>query len=502
MTSTATPSPALDFDRCYRALSGRDPRFDGQFVATVLTTGIYCRPSCPARTPKPENVRFELTTAAATARGFRACRRCLPDATPGSPLWNTRADLVARAMRLIADGLVDRDGVGGLAAALGYTERHLSRVLTAELGAGTAALARAHRASSARLLLTRTDMPIGDVAFASGFSSIRQFNDTVRDFYDATPSALRAAGSSRGDISTSDRITVRLPFRPPYDAAWTLYGLAAHAVTGLERWDGSTFERTLRLPHRPASVRLAVRTDHVSASFEHLDMRDLSAAVNRVRRLLDLDADPIVIDDTLRGDRLLGGLVARNPGIRIPGSVDGVETLIRIMMGQQISLNAARTRIARLVAALGEPVPWETDENSPDRLFPTADAIAAHGPEVLTGPTRSVRSITDAAACGIHMELHAGVDASNLRADLLRLSGVGDWTADQVVMRVTGDPDVLTRADLVIDRAIAALGVTAVDTASWSPWRSYATMHLWRHQLAHRVDETVAREPNTEGNTP
>lgn len=488
--STTPRPPRLDFDRCYRALAARDTRFDGQFVTVVHTTGIYCRPSCPARTPKPENVDFVLTAAAAAVRGFRACRRCLPDATPGSPLWNTDADLAARAMRLIADGVVDRDGVGGLAAALGYTERHLSRVLTAELGAGTVALARTHRATSARILLTGTDMSITDVAFAAGFSSVRQFNDTIREMYAATPTALRASvknGSPRRSTA-GDGISLKLPFRKPYDAAWTQYGLASHAVPGLEHWDGTTYRRSLSLPHGPAAVRLTFHDDHIAVRFDHLDMRDLGAAVNRIRRLCDLDADPVAVDRVLGADPMLGPLVAANPGIRIPGSVDGPETLIRVMMGQQVSVKAARTRIGALVAALGEPLPW--DDEHLTHLFPAAEAIAADGPRVLTGPARSIAAITAAAhACGQHMELHAGADASNLRADLLRLSGVGDWTADQVIMRVTGDPDVLTRSDLVIDRALAELGAAPEITGAWRPWRSYASMHLWRRQLAHLIDE-------------
>ena len=485
----------LDFDRCYRALAARDSRFDGQFVTTVLTTGIYCRPSCPARTPKPENVRFVLTAAAAAARGFRACRRCLPDASPGSPLWNTDADLASRAMRLIADGVVDRDGVGGLAAALGYTERHLGRVLTAELGAGTAALARTHRATSARMLLTGTDMPITDVAFAAGFSSVRQFNDTIRDLFATTPTALREAARTGRPAAdgTLAGISLRLPYRPPLDAAWTLYGLRSHAVPGLEAFtaDGH-YRRTLSLPNGPAALELSFAAEHVAVRFEHLDMRDLGAAVNRVRRLLDLDADPTAVDDVLRADPRLAACVAAHPGIRLPGSVDGTETLIRVMLGQQVSVKAARSRIGALVAALGEPVPWATtDPDVPGHLFPTAAAIAAEGERVLTGPARSIRSVVDAAhACGQTLELHAGVDASNLRADLLHLSGVGDWTADQVVMRVTGDPDVLTRRDLVIDRAMADLRIDPSDTEAWRPWRSYASMHLWRRQLADRIPET------------
>ncbi|GEE03827.1 putative 3-methyladenine DNA glycosylase AlkA [Gordonia spumicola] len=495
MTDTELAHRRLDFDSCYRALAARDKRFDGQFVTIVHSTGIYCRPSCPARTPKRENVDFVPTAAAAAVRGFRACRRCLPDATPGSPRWNNDADLAARAMRLIADGVVDRGGVGGLASALGYTERHLSRVLTTELGAGTAALARTHRAVSARILLTATDLTVTDVAFAAGFSSVRQFNDTMREMYAATPTELRAAGrrTAHAPGGHSDAISLKLPFRPPYDAAWTMYGLASHAVPGIEHCDGRTYRRSLSLPHGPATVQVTLEGDHAAVRFDHLDLADLGAAVNRVRRLLDLDADPVAVDATLGSDPILGPLVAAHPGIRLPGSVDGAETLTRVMLGQQVSVKAARTRTGRLVAALGEPLPWADDHLT--HLFPTAGSIAARGADVLTGPSRSIAAITGAAAaCGQGMELHAGVDASDLRADLLRLKGVGYWTADQVVMRVTGDPDVLPRADLVIDRALADLGAGPDDATSWRPWRSYASMHLWRRQLAHLIEDRASEQ--------
>lgn len=487
MTALAPPSAALElpFERCYRALSARDSRFDGQFFVTVRTTGIYCRPSCPARTPDRANVDFVPTAAAAVARGFRACRRCLPDATPGSPRWNTGADLASRAMRLIADGVVDRSGVDGLSQALGYTPRHVGRVLRAELGAGPLALARAHRATTARILLVSTAMPISDVAFAAGFASIRQFNDTLRETYDRSPTELRRRYGS--NTAPTGPLTLRLPLRTPYDVAWTVRGFAAHAVLGLERVDGTTLHRTLRLPHGPALVALTLHPDHASARLEHLDLRDLSVAVNRLRRLADLDADPVAVDAALAADPTLAPLVAAAPGIRIPGGVDGHETLIRTIVGQQISVAAARTRLGTLVHDLGEPAPWHDDAapEAPRRLFPTPEAIVAAGEEAISGPRRLARAVVGAsrAIASGAMEPHAGSQTSKLRTELLALDGVGPWTADQVVMRVTGDPDVLPHGDLVIAQAAADLGIDPAHTESWRPWRSYAAMHLWRHRV-------------------
>src|SRR5689334_24986771 len=246
----------IDEDRSYRAVASRDQRFDGQFVTAVRTTGIYCRPSCPAVTPKRGNVEFWPTAAAAQLRGFRACRRCLPDAVPGSPDWNVRADLAARAMRLIGDGVVEREGVPGLAGRLGYSERHLGRVLTAELGAGPLALARAHRAHTARLLVETTPLGMADVAFAAGFASVRQFNDTVRAVYGVAPTTLRAEAARRRPTATAGTLVLRLPFRPPFDAEGLLHFFAARAVAGVETLGDDGYVRTLRLPHGGATVAL------------------------------------------------------------------------------------------------------------------------------------------------------------------------------------------------------------------------------------------------------
>jgi AraC family transcriptional regulator, regulatory protein of adaptative response / DNA-3-methyladenine glycosylase II len=480
----------LDHDRCYNALASRDARFDGHFVAAVRTTRIYCRPSCPAITPQRRNVEFVPTAAAAQQRGYRACRRCLPDAVPGSPDWNTRADLAARAMRLIADGVVERDGVPGLAARLGYSERHLTRVLTAELGAGPLALARAHRAHTARLLVETTPLGMADVAFAAGFASVRQFNDTVRAVYGVPPSTLRtAAGRRRGAVpAVAGTLVLRLPFRAPFDAAGLLAHLAARAVAGVERAGDGEHARTLRLPHGPATVVLAPAGGHVRATLRPADPRDLGPAVARVRRLLDLDADPVAVDDALGADPALAPRVAAVPGIRVPGTVDGFETAVRAVLGQQVSLAAGVTATARLAAALGERLPPSLAGTGPDLLFPPPEAVAERGVEVLAGPAR--RTSTLVALAGAVADgsrpLDPGRDPADLRAALLALPGVGPWTAGYVALRVTGDPDELLATDLAVRRGAAALGLPSDAAAltaraqTWRPWRSYAAAHLWR----------------------
>src|SRR4051812_1086682 len=290
-------SEPLDQERCYRAVASRDARFDGWFFTAVRTTGIYCRPSCPARTPLARNVSFFSTAAAAQAAGFRACRRCRPDAAPGSPAWDVRADVVARAMRLIRDGEVERSGVPGLAARLGYSERQLHRLLVGELGVGPLALARAQRAQTARVLIETTDLPMADIAFAAGFASIRQFNDTVREVFASTPTELRGTKHVPGS-GAPGWLTLRLAARAPYAAAEVLLFLGAHAVPGLEEWDGTTFSRVLDLPHGPAIVRLSPAPDggaSVTARLRLTELRDLGVAVTRCRRLLDLDAHPAAL---------------------------------------------------------------------------------------------------------------------------------------------------------------------------------------------------------------
>ncbi|MFE3543647.1 DNA-3-methyladenine glycosylase 2 family protein [Nocardia sp. NPDC059177] len=515
---------ALDFERCYRAVSTRDARFDGQFFTAVRTTGIYCRPSCPAITPKRANVSFLPTAAAAQQAGYRACRRCLPDAAPGSPLWNIRADLAARAMRLIGDGVVERGGVPGLAATLGYSQRQLTRVLTTELGAGPLALARAHRAHTARLLIQTTEMPMSDIAFAAGFASIRQFNDTVREVFAVSPTTMRTElrSSPRNDVvvpGVPGLLTLRLPYREPLDTGWLAWFLSAHTVPGMETFDGGVYTRSLRTPHGHATIRLSFQPGHVRAELALRDMRDLAPTVARVRHLLDLDADPLGIDEALGAaeprlatgsttehritrmpgaagnPQAAGSLPVFTPGIRVPGCLDGPELLLRTMIGQQISVQAAATHTARLVDALGERI-----DGAVPRLFPTPEAIADKGADVLTGPARRVAAIVAAARAVADGELalHAGRTAADLRRDLLALDGVGPWTADYVTMRLLADPDILLGTDLVVRQGARLAGVDLGDTSRWAPWRSYLSMHLWKTAL---VERGVLPAPSTGSET-
>ncbi|MQA12458.1 MAG: helix-turn-helix domain-containing protein [Pseudonocardiaceae bacterium] len=491
----------VDEQRAYRAVLARDARFDGHFILAVRTTGIYCRPSCPAVTPKRTNMVFFPTSAAAQSAGFRACRRCLPDAVPGSPEWNLRADLAGRAMRLIGDGVVEREGVAGLAARLGYSERQLNRVLTAELGAGPLALARAHRAHAARILIELSALPFGDIAFASGFASIRQFNDTIRAVFAATPSQLRAGSrQQRGTAPNGGgRITLRLPVRVPFDGAGLLEFFAARAVPGVEAVQGGRYGRTLRLPHGPGTAWLTPERAHVHCTLRLADVRDLASAVSRLRRLLDLDADPQAVDEALSADPALAGPVAGTPGIRVPGSVDGAELLVRALLGQQVSVSAARTAAGRLSAELGEPLA-EPDE-ALTTLFPTPESIAEHGAEVLRGPQRRIDALVDASAAVADgaVTLHPGREPNELRAELLALPGIGPWTADYVLMRVLGAPDVLLSTDLVLRKGAGQLGLPNTGerldahARAWQPWRSYAGMHLWRAAHGAETQTTQRR---------
>jgi AraC family transcriptional regulator of adaptative response / DNA-3-methyladenine glycosylase II len=507
------PGDALFAER-YRAVSSRDSRFDGQFITGVHSTGIYCRPSCPAMTPKATNVAFYRTAAAAHEVGLRACKRCQPDAVPGSPDWNLHDDLAARAMRLIADGTVEREGVPGLARRLGYTARHLTRVLGQELGAGPLALARAHRAQTARVLLSSTELPIADVAFAAGFSSIRQFNDTILTVYETTPSELRRLAASRahrsatssqsartsakaGHESGATTITLRLPARPPFDGSGLLAFFADHAVPGLELADATRYRRGVRLPHGAAGVELSFDgSNGVLCAARLENVADLGTLVSRVRRLFDLDADAEAIDTALARDPALAPSVLAHPGIRLPGSLDAEERLFRTLIGQQISVAAARTVIGRLVREVGElaPAPGDASEGLPGDahegflLFPTAAELAEHGDALLRGPAArrtTIVRVAEALASGA-LRLDVGMPVDELTARLVALPGIGPWTAGFVAMSVLGSPDVLLSSDLVMRSSAERLGLPstirglAEHGERWAPWRSYAGLHLWR----------------------
>ncbi|WP_446216832.1 DNA-3-methyladenine glycosylase 2 family protein [Micromonospora sp. IBHARD004] len=496
----------LDFERCYRAVDSRDQRFDGWFYTGVTSTGIYCRPSCPATTPKRQNVRFFPSAAAAQGAGLRACRRCRPDAAPGSPQWDVRADVVGRAMRLIADGVVDRDGVPGLAARLGYTERHLHRMLRAELGAGPLALARAQRAQTARILIETTGLGMAEIAFAAGFGSVRQFNDTVREVYAAAPSELRISRGGRPATGGAGTITLRLAYRPPLHAAALLDFLALRALPGVEEVRDRTYRRGLRLPHGAGEVSLTPADGHVSATLRLADMRDLAPAVARCRRLLDLDADPVAIDETLAQDPALAAAVTAEPGVRLPRAVDGFEMALRAITTQQVSLQSARTTLTRLLRAAAPTDPGDQEVHveetapgggklldqhrpgAPLRGFVSAAEVVGLADSAFGMPVarrETIRALARAVVDG-ELELEPGGDREETVRRLTALPGIGPWTAGYVAMRALGDPDVFLPTDLAVRRGAAALGLPTdpktLDAYAdrWRPWRSYAVIRLWR----------------------
>ncbi|WP_420907428.1 AlkA N-terminal domain-containing protein [Streptomyces scabichelini] len=469
----------MDEETRYEAVRSRDARFDGEFFFAVATTGIYCRPSCPAVTPKRRNVRFYATAAAAQGSGFRACRRCRPDAVPGSAEWNVRADVVGRAMRMIGDGVVDREGVAGLAVRLGYSARQVQRQLTAELGAGPVALARAQRAHTARVLLQTTELPITEIAFAAGFASVRQFNDTIRTVYASTPSELRAAAprgrgaASRRAATPSAGIPLRLAHRGPYQAAAVFDLLAAEAVPGIEEVAGTsgsrTYRRTLRLPYgtgivavgetRPAPARAGGWLD---ARLHLTDLRDLTTAVQRLRRLFDLDADPYAVDERLAADPRLAPLVAARPGLRSPGAADPEELAVRAVVG--------RSEAARLVRAYGKVL--DAPCGTLTHVFPEPAVLAeaegegeagGGGEGEPGGALGTLRALAAALADG-RLRLDPGADRDDAQEALLALPGMDPRTMAVIRARALGDPDVAPPGEPVPD--------------TWRPWRTYALRHL------------------------
>ncbi len=412
-----------------------------------------------------------------------------------------RGDVVARAMRLIADGTVDRDGVTGLAAHLGYTTRQLERLLQAEVGAGPLALARAQRMQTARVLIETTDLPFGDVAFAAGFSSIRQFNDTVRLVCDSTPTALRKRAATRfgSDATSPGTVSLRLPVRTPFAYEGVFGHLAAGAAPGCEEVRDGAYRRTLRLPRGNGIVTLRPAPDHVRCLLVLDDFRDLTTATARCRRLLDLDADPGAIAEALNGDPDLGAVVAKAPGQRIPRTVDEAELAVRAVLGQQVSTKAARMHVGRLVAAYGQPV--HDTQGALTHAFPSVEQLAEINPIYLAVPTarqRTLNALVGGLADG-SVTLDAGCDWTRARRQLMSLPGVGPWTAEVIAMRGLGDPDAFPFSDLGLRLAAKQLGLpvqqrTLVEhSARWRPWRSYATQHLWT-TLEHPVNQWPPQE--------
>lgn len=493
----------MDFNEKYRAVSARDQRFDGMFVVGIQTTGIYCRPSCPARTPKPSNVEFFVTAAAAHHHGYRACKRCLPDSTPQNPLWKRRDDLPSRAMRLIQEGYVDQHGVSGLARRLGFSERHLQRMMLDELGATPLELAQAHRAQNARHLLTQTNMAVSEVAFAAGFRSVRQFNDVIRSIFDLTPSELRKASKNvahaDGSVDSqptavkNQTINVQLVARQPFNGHYLIEWFGRRAISGLEYTLDGRYVRTIRVgvdaSARAVIIAVSPTTSGIQLAITLEDMSDLAVVLTVIRRLFDLDADALGVESVLRTSPELNELVDQQPGLRVPGSIDLTEVAVRAILGQQVTVEQARQNVERLVTNLGDQLPrgLTGDDQSVTHLFPTPQQIADAPDELFKGPRQrrdNLRALCAKLATG-ELRLDIGTSLEDLHEQLVAQRGIGPWTADYMAMRFLGHPDVYVRGDAGVIRGARLLGVgnTAREIETWAnqfaPWRSYLTMYLW-----------------------
>ncbi|MEU6713196.1 DNA-3-methyladenine glycosylase 2 family protein [Nonomuraea sp. NPDC046802] len=458
----------LDFDSCYRAVSARDARFDGRFYTAVTTTRIYCRPICPARTPSSRNVRFYRHAASAEAAGFRPCKRCRPELSPGDPGWDLRGDLIGRALRLIDDGAADEHGVAGLAGRLHITERHLHRLFVAELGVGPLAVARTKRLLLAKQLLTETGLPVTEVAFAAGFGSVRQFNATMRETYGFTPSELRATAGGPKDAHATGPATLRLRLhrREPFDVEGVFAFLASRAIPGLEVADRTSYARTVP----GGTITLTPRRDHIALDVAVDDTRQLARVVARCRRLLDLDADPDAITAVL-GETSLAPLVKARPGLRVPGAFDGFELAVRAVVGQQISVAGARTLLGRIVARAA----------APESLFPTPGHLLDTDLTGLGLTNRRIDTLKHLAArlAEGRIDLDGGQDPAEAVTGLLEVPGIGPWTASYIALRALRDPDAWPTGDLVLKKRMACLGIPDNHIERWRPWRAYAALHLW-----------------------
>lgn len=478
----------LDRDACYRALQTRDPRFDGRFYTAVRTTGIFCRPICPARTPKIENCIFLPSAAAAHQMGFRPCLRCRPEAAPGVAAWRGAAATVGRALHLIAEGAMDGQGVDVLAARLGIGARHLRRLFDQHVGAAPVSVAQTHRILFAKALINQTGLSMTDVALAAGFGSVRRFNTVMQATYGRAPRELRR--SARPADGALAGVTLKLPFSPPYDWTAMIDFLGPRAIPGVEQVEPDLYRRSVALDRARGvvEVRPARGESHLLATIWISDVSALAAIVARLRRLFDLDAGMLAIDAHLARDPRLAPLVQARPGLRVPGAWDGFELAVRAVLGQQVSVRAAATFAGRLAAAHGAPLDLAgSPADGPDKLFPTPEAVAAADLTAI-GLTRARAATLNALGQAMAEDrglLRAYETLEETERKLTALPGVGPWTAQYVAMRALREPDAFPASDLGLLRALetpagrpspAALASLA---EAWRPWRAYAALRLW-----------------------
>lgn len=526
----------LDPDRCYQALIRRDRRSDGRFFIGVVTTGIYCRPVCPANKPRFENCRFFPCAAAAEQEGFRPCRRCRPETAPDTPAWVGTSATVARGLRMISEGALDLGSVEELARRLGVGARHLRRLFQEHLGTTPSAIAQTRRVHFAHQLLIETELSITEIAFASGFASVRRFNSALREAFQVSPSTLRqksrhrSRGSSKSPASNKTgtavgaggELSIRVPYRPPFDWSSLLSFLAARALPGVEVVDETTYRRTFEVDGVALAMGLRNHPEpcHLELTLDRRAAPELLSIVRRVRRLFDLDADPEGIRHDLEDDPRLAPLFDRHPGLRVPGAWSGFEIGVRAILGQQVSVRGATTLAGRFIGKFGRRVsPQDPDGNSmPERdrlthLFPEASEVAKlSGSRVASIGIPGARAETivsfarHAVDAGLFTNRSGGLQGTVER--LKTLPGIGDWTAQYIAMRGLGEPDAFPLTDLVLKRTLSSwtngiTGTRALEkkTIPWSPWRSYVAMAVWRDQARGSAPEEKAprsKEPSQE----
>lgn len=473
----------------YNAYASRDPRFDGVFFIGVTSTGIYCRPVCTARTPKVENCRFFPSAGAAEKASFRPCLRCRPELAPGNAPVDDAHRIANLIVQRIDEGMLD-DGAGveTVAARFGWSSRQIRRMVQKELGVSPMELVLTHRLLLAKQLLTETALPIGQVAHASGFSSLRRFNDAFSGRYGMPPTRFRKSAGETGNTTPgAGTLSLRLAYRPPFDWPGLLRFLRARAMEGVESVTADSYLRTMRLGehsgwmevrHLPARHALVVELSHSLTPA-------LPALLGRLRHVFDLSARPDVINALLARDPALAGAVAGNPGLRVPGAFDGFELAVRAILGQQVTVKAATTIAGRFAAALGEPM--KTPRPGLTRLSPTpcrvaaatVDEIASLG--IIQSRSRSIILLAREVAEG-RLTLEAGADPRRTMEQLVQLPGIGAWTAHYIAMRALRWPDAFPKEDVVVRKALGGVSARRAEELSqqWRPWRSYATLHLWR----------------------